>query len=51
MPWMVTTPPIRLCTPQLVLPTPPVPTFAATSRATRAPLLWPIRMTLEAGAG
>src|SRR2546425_5422246 len=50
MPWTVTTPAIRLCTPQSALPTPPVPTLAATSSATRAPLLWPIRMMFEAGA-
>ncbi|TMA62657.1 MAG: hypothetical protein E6J68_13510 [Deltaproteobacteria bacterium] len=51
MPWMVTTPAMRFCTPQSVLPTPPGPTLAATSNATRAPLLWPIRTMFDAGAG
>ncbi len=52
MPCTVMTPAMRLLTPQSkVLTAPPGPTFAATSIAVRAPVLWPIRMTLPAGAG
>src|SRR6185369_17406218 len=48
-PCSVTTPAMRLCTPQSWVPTPPVPKFAATSMAARAPFEWPIRITFFRG--
>src|ERR1051325_7694432 len=50
-PCSVTTPAIRLCTPQSWELTPPVPKFAATSIDARAPIECPIRMMFFAGAG
>src|SRR5262245_10717034 len=51
IPLIETTAAIRLWTPQFWVPTPPGPVFDATSKATRAPVLWPIRMIFRAVGG
>src|SRR5688572_15464928 len=51
MPCSVTMPAMRLCTPQLYVPTPPGPVFDATSPATRPPVLWPTMMMFFFGDG